>query len=385
MSATITWRVGTLECYPTYQEEKDVVFTVHWDCVGNETINGVTYNGRVYGSNGVTYHSGSEFTPYDKLQESQVLQWIWDAMGEDQKTKFENSVQSQINNQINPPVVILPLPWTPPTITLQPQSITAETNSSVTFTVSAVGPGELTYQWLKNGVDISQSVSQNYTISSILSSDAGNYSVRVSTANNQSVTSDEATLTVINPQPPIPVVPYIISQPTNQTVLVGEQTTFTTIVEGGQPITYQWFKNDVEIPNATNNIYTIQSSELTDAGNYKLIATNSAGSITSNTVTLTVNEPTPPTPTLPVITEQPSSQTVIIGDGVVFNVNATGDQPIAYQWFKDDVEIQGATGNTHIIQTSALTDAGNYKATVTNIAGTVTSNTATLTVNEPTP
>jgi hypothetical protein len=92
--------------------------------------------------------------------------------------------------------------------------------------------------------------------------------------------------------------------------------------------------------------------------------------------------PVPPSPTPPIITEQPSSQTVVVGDGAVFNVNATGDQPIAYQWFKDSIEIVGATGNTHIIQTSTLNDSGIYKATVTNIAGTTTSNTATLTVNE---
>ena len=92
--------------------------------------------------------------------------------------------------------------------------------------------------------------------------------------------------------------------------------------------------------------------------------------------------PVPPSPTPPVITEQPSSQTVVVGDGAAFNVNASGDSPFAYQWFKDDTEIVGATGNTHIIQTSTLNDAGIYKATVTNIAGTTTSNTATLTVNE---
>ena len=39
MSATINWRVGTMECYPTYEQNTDVVFTVHWDCVGSETVN----------------------------------------------------------------------------------------------------------------------------------------------------------------------------------------------------------------------------------------------------------------------------------------------------------------------------------------------------------
>ena len=294
MSATITWKVGTLECYPTYQQEKDVVFTVHWDCLGSETVNGITYNGRVYGSTGVTYHSGSDFTPYELLQEPQVIQWVWDSIGEEQKINFQNSVQNQINNQINPPVVILPLPWTPPYISIQPIGGTFVTGSNVTLIVIPMTLDGMTYQWKKNGTNIDQAVSSSYSINNIQPSDAGDYIVVVTSANGQSVTSNIATVTVINP-------------------------------------------------------------------------------------------PTPPTPTLPVITEQPSSQTIVVGDGAVFNVNATGEPPIAYQWFKDDVEIQGATGNTHIIQTSALTDAGVYKATVTNIAGTVTSNTATLTVNEPNP
>jgi hypothetical protein len=46
----------------------DVVFTVHWDCLGSEVVSGSTYNGRVYGATGVTYHSCSTFTPYNQLQ-----------------------------------------------------------------------------------------------------------------------------------------------------------------------------------------------------------------------------------------------------------------------------------------------------------------------------
>ena len=98
MSATINWRVGVMECYPTYEQNTDVVFTVHWDCLGSETVSGSTYNGRVYGATGVTFHSGSDFTPYENLIPSQVLGWVWDAMGSGSKENYENSVQSQINN-----------------------------------------------------------------------------------------------------------------------------------------------------------------------------------------------------------------------------------------------------------------------------------------------
>ena len=211
-------------------------------------------------------------------------------MGTDQKSNYENSVQTQINNQINPPVVILPLPWTPPSISQQPQSAAVLSGSSVTFTVVAMGPSDLSYQWSKNSTNIVNAVSSSYTIESVQDSDVGSYTVLVSGNNGQTVNSNPATLTIMSP--------------------------------------------------------------------------------------------TPPTPTPPIITEQPSSQTVVVGDGAAFNVNATGESPFAYQWFKDDTQIVGATGNTHIIQTSTLTDAGDYKVTVTNITGTTTSNTATLTVNE---
>ena len=190
-----------MECYPTYQQEKDVVFTVHWDCLGSETVSGSTYNGRVYGSTGVTYHSGSEFTPYNQLTQDQVLSWVWESMGTEQKTNCENSVQTQINNQINPPVVILPLPWTPPGIAQQPQNIAVTTGSSATFTVVASGPSDLSYQWIKNDTNIVDATNSSYTIENVQDSDAGDYKVTVSGNNGQSVTSNTATLTIITPTP----------------------------------------------------------------------------------------------------------------------------------------------------------------------------------------
>ena len=293
MSATINWRVGVMECYPTYDQNTDVVFTVHWDCLGSETVSGSTYNGRVYGATGVTFHSGSDFTPYEDLTQPQVFGWVWDAMGSGSKENYENSVQAQINNLINPPIVTPPLPWSSPTIVLQPQSLTVNTGSTATFTISASGKPTPTYQWRFDGTSLTDETSTTLTI------------------------------------------------------------------------------NDVQDTNT---------------GSYDVVVTNDVGTVTSNIATLSVYfnpvPPVPPSPLPPTITEQPLNQTVVVGDGAVFNVNASGESPFAYQWFKDDTEIVGATGNTHIIQTSTLNDAGVYKATVTNIAGTTTSNTATLTVNE---
>jgi len=107
MSAIITWTVTAMDCYPEVDGEQDVVFTVHWTCSGVQD----TYSASVYSTQSVTVDSGATFTPYDQLTEAQVLGWIWEA-GVD-KVATEATVQQQIDNQINPPVVTPPLPWAP--------------------------------------------------------------------------------------------------------------------------------------------------------------------------------------------------------------------------------------------------------------------------------
>lgn len=106
MTATITWTVTQMDCYPQADEQTDVVFTVHWTCSGVQD----SYNGSVYSTCPVTYQAGEPYTPYADLTQEQVLGWIW-ASGVD-KDATEAAVQQQIDNQINPPVVTPPLPWT---------------------------------------------------------------------------------------------------------------------------------------------------------------------------------------------------------------------------------------------------------------------------------
>lgn len=105
MTATITWTVTAMDCYPQADNQTDVVFTVHWTCSG---VQG-DYNGSVYSTTALPAPTGSEFTPYNQLTQEQVLGWVW-ANGVD-KDATEANVQAQIDSQINPPVVALPLPW----------------------------------------------------------------------------------------------------------------------------------------------------------------------------------------------------------------------------------------------------------------------------------
>ncbi|MFL5731523.1 MAG: PQQ-dependent sugar dehydrogenase [Cytophagaceae bacterium] len=92
---------------------------------------------------------------------------------------------------------------------------------------------------------------------------------------------------------------------------------------------------------------------------------------------------TAPAPTAPQITTQPASQTVTQGQAVSFSVSASGMAPLSYQWQKDGVNITGATASVYSISSATASDAGQYKVTVSNTAGSSTSNGASLTVNPP--
>jgi hypothetical protein len=101
---TFNWEVSQLNCYPQSDDKANVVFTVHWQLTGTDG----TYNGSVYSTCAVPAPTGT-FTPYADLTQEQVLGWIW-ANGVDQASA-EAAVQTQIDNQINPPVTSPALPW----------------------------------------------------------------------------------------------------------------------------------------------------------------------------------------------------------------------------------------------------------------------------------
>ena len=106
---TILWLIERLLVKPTEGTNTDVVITADWRCNGSQE----SFSGTCYGSCSFAPPTGS-FTPYNELTQQQVLDWCY-ANGVDQAA-IEANVTLQIANQINPPVVSLPLPWVPPVV-----------------------------------------------------------------------------------------------------------------------------------------------------------------------------------------------------------------------------------------------------------------------------
>ncbi|WP_130735653.1 PQQ-dependent sugar dehydrogenase [Flavobacterium sp. J27] len=144
--------------------------------------------------------------------------------------------------------------------------------------------------------------------------------------------------------------PTIVDQPLSQTVMETNPVTFS-VSASGVSLTYQWYFNNVAIPNATESSYTIPAVEFNNEGNYSVIVSNPAGTITSDIATLTVtpftNAPqvqiTAPLPTL----------TWNADDIIHFSATATDVEdgtlpPSAYSWdidlFHEDVP---GAGHSH--------------------------------------
>jgi|HubBroStandDraft_3_1064219.scaffolds.fasta_scaffold12378_2 hypothetical protein len=259
-----------------------------------------------------------------------------------------------------------------PSIATQPTSKTVTAGQPATFSVTATGTAPLAYQWRRNGGDINGANSASYTIPATTASDNGaQFAVTVSNSVS-SATSSAATLTVGVP-------PTISTQPASQTVTVGQAAKFSVTAAGPGTLTYQWNKNGGAIGGANAASYTTPPAIASDNGaSFTVTVTGASGNVTSNAATLTVNAP-------PSIVTQPASKTVIAGQTATFSVTAAGAAPLNYQWNMNGNAINGANSSSY---TTPATTTGNsseqFTVTVTNSAGAITSNPATLTVTTAT-
>ena len=174
-----------------------------------------------------------------------------------------------------------------PAITTQPVNQTVTAAQTATFSVTATGTPTPTYQWQKNMMNIAGATSASYTTPATATTDSGEQFRVVVTNSAGSATSNSAALTV---NAATPAAPQITTQPANQTVTVGQAATFTVIASGTPTLTYQWQKNSVNISGAIAASYVTPATVATDSGTkFDVVVTNSSGSTTSNSATLTVN------------------------------------------------------------------------------------------------
>ncbi len=357
LAVTVTWTSGNR------RSESDVVVNQaeSWDSYRGYLRNTPTdlrrvlahEFGHVLGLGHVTTWSGVLMSPY-----------VGDIEG---PTKDEQDGAAALYGYgvANPPV--------PPVLSSNtPYDVTATVGEAGTFStyLNYDASRPLTYQWRKDGVDILGATSESLSFASVKLTDAGNYSV-VITNPAATVTSRAARLTVNPPQLP----QFNSYAPADVTSTIGKTVSFyASISSGTSPFTYQWRKNGVAIPGATQSSHQITSLTLADAGLYSVVVTNAAGSVTSREATLVINPPV-----LPTVSQSTTPATSYLGSSVSLDCYVSaGTDPFIYQWEKEGVPVTGATNSYLSLSNLTAAQAGAYTVVVTNAAGSVRSNPRTL-------
>ena len=322
-----------------------------------------------------------------------------------------------------------------PLIVSQPQSTAVQEGGTAMFSVTASGQQPLSYQWRFKGNDIPAANSSSYTINNVQAGDAGDYDVVVSNAVDM-VTSNAATLGVVPPgtpsngsfeygfavwgtsgnqfivsTPDYPVsdgskaVAFNAGQTTPNAVLMQTfattpMTTYTltfdlgvtsyqTTAEQRMQVTVQGSNGNV-LPPQTISIFAQGTGSRYESKSYTFVAD-------SDSTTIIFQDISPATINLdmlldnvkiraqdaPAISSQPQSVAVLEGDNATFNVTATGQQPLSYQWRLNGMDIPAANSSSYTINNVQAGDAGDYDVVVSNALDMVTSATATLSVVPP--
>jgi hypothetical protein len=271
-----------------------------------------------------------------------------------------------------------------PAILTNPASQTVVSGSSVTFTASASGYPTPTVQWQQstNGstyTNISGATGTSYTISAASASQNGYRYRAVFTNAAGSATTTAATLTV-------QYAPSVSTNPKNTTVNAGQNATFTAAASGNPAPTVQWqvstdggntFSN---ISGATGTTLTVSATTASQNGSiYRAVFTNSVGSATTGNATLTVRY-------APVVTTNPTDQSVTAGQSVTFTAAANGNPAVTVQWQVSTdggatfTNISGATSTTLKFTTTKSQNGYRYRAVFTNSLGSAITTSALLTV-----
>ena len=274
---------------------------------------------------------------------------------------------------------------TAPTIVTQPVSVAVAPGGSTTFTVAATGaPTPSVYQWQRQPADGSTGfvnlandatyggvTTATLTISAITATlNNDQFRVLVSNFISPDATSSAATLSTVIAAP-------IFTSLSSASFKATELGAFTVTASGNPAPTFSMTGQPAWLSlNATSGVLSGTAPD-TAGSPITLTLTANNGVVVNQTFVLTVN----PAIVAPAITTQPVGGALNRGQTATFTVVATGTAPLAYQWNKDGVALDGATTATLTILGVQPVSAGAYTVSVTNAAGTVTSAAGALSVN----
>lgn len=282
-----------------------------------------------------------------------------------------------------------------PSITTQPAGKSYNKGESATpLSVTATSPdsGTLTYQWYKDGAELSGATNQTYTPQT---DTAGEFTYYVKVTNtipdsplvgtkSATVVSENAVIIVkelVNAAKP--VITENLKGNTYKKGETAEPLKVIASVPDGGTLSYQWYKDGAELSGEKNQTYTPKTDNV-GTSKYKVKITNTLASATGNQiaetesleVAVTVNDPEKTNAAVPVISAISPDAVYSKGESATpLSVTATVSDSgtLSYQWYKDGAELSGATQNTYTPKTDTEGEF-KYKVKVTNTLASATGN-----------
>ncbi len=169
----------------------------------------------------------------------------------------------------------------------------------------------------------------------------------------------------------------IVAGPTGLTNYTGQPFQLSVVAAGAPPLAFQWYKNNVAIPGATNVALAVTSATVADSGNYYVHVQNTAGNANSAIATVAIQA------AAPIFTVPPGAATIWAGVPYTLTATVNGSAPLNYQWLKNNAVMAGQTNASLTFTDPESGDAANYSLRVTNPAGQTNSPAVWVTVADP--
>lgn len=259
----------------------------------------------------------------------------------------------------------------PPKFISVPDSVVVLDGDTAKFNITVIGTTPLSYEWIKNGTISAGSSAQLVIPVATLADNGSFYYCKVT--NLVKTDSTGMIYLAVNPAPPV-----IDSQPTSDTVIENQSAIFKIKAHGTADLRYAWYSiSDTNTVLSDSSILIIDSVTMSQSGSqYFCKVTNVAGIVLSNNVSMLV------CPERPLIFKNPEPQIINAAKKAKFTVAATGTPVLNYAWYKTEIDSVFSRTDSLVFDPVKKSDDGRYYCVITNGAGSDTSDTVRLIVDD---
>ena len=255
-----------------------------------------------------------------------------------------------------------------PTLSSSEVNFTVNEGDNLKLSMVVSGTFPIQFQWFKDGVALAGGTNASVLVNSqVAPLDSGLYELTALNPAGQA----KVTMRVV-----VVAKPRWVTLPVAKILIAGQGLSLSAVATGGGSLRYVWRQNGETRPAFTGPTVTVPVVTPSNAGVWTLEVINSAGSVVSGAVLVTVLEP-------PVVTTQPVDIVVLEGDGFELRVVANGTAPINWEWRRDGQVIPGENGPVLRRNKASVLDEGSYMVTLRNGGGTASSQAAVVRVKVP--